>query len=78
LARIRSCGSQLDVDALLEPFPESGIVNVSAPKNPWSLVERVHRVDLAILHDSTEGLWRHAEACRGLGQVHPPRSLLPL
>jgi transposase InsO family protein len=78
LTPIRSCGSHLAVDALLEPISEDGIVDVCAPKNPGSVVERVHGVDLATLHGSADGLRRHAEACCRLGQVHPPFSPLPL
>ena len=49
LPQIRSCGSHLVVEALLEPLTECGIVDVSGPKNPWCVVKRVHRVDLATL-----------------------------
>jgi transposase InsO family protein len=78
LTRLRSCGSHLAVDTLLEPLTESWSVDVCAPKNPRRIVEWVHRVDLAVLGNSAEGLRRHAEACCRLGQIHPSCSLLPL
>ena len=69
---------QIGGDDVLLVKGDSNGVDVFAPKNPGSVVERVHCVDLATLHRSADGLRRNAEACCRLGQVHPSFSSLPL